>query len=347
MRVQAFDYAQRIAKGINIAEAELYPPFAAAVTQSGGAVPTFSSCPLANVSICPTSQSSSPFTVLLYNPLAHPRQERVSLPVTTTQLQVVDSTGAAIPSDILPVLLTPALEDGAAPYTLNFLAQVPAVGFNTYHVTKAAAEKRRVVKEVKAAVAAPQPYQCGQGAGFNVSNGAVTLTFNAACVLQTYTGTNGQAIPLAHHVGYYWGYQSSTPNVTLDCNGVNSGAYLFRPQTQDKVLLPPVNASVVVGSGVVWEVRVTYGPWLSETIRLVKNSTAVEVEFTVGPIPIDDGRGKEIVVTYETLSSEATPVIFTDSSACTSHAPYQPRTLTIRGVTVTVRRTYVCLLSPL
>ena len=308
----AFDYAQRIAHGINIAEAALYPAFAASLTTGSGATPALVSCPLANVSVCPASQTSSPFTVLLYNPLAHPRLERVVLPVASTQLQVVDSTGAAIPSDIFPVLSTPALDEGAAPFHLSFLAQAPAIGFATYHVTKAS-PARRLLGKVQA-VAAVTPYQCGQGAGFNISNGAVTLAFGVDCVLQSYTGADGAAVPLSHHVGFYWGYQSSTPNVTLDCRGVNSGAYLFRPQTQDKVLLPPVNATVVTGGGVVAEVRVTYGSWLHETIRLVKGSAAVEFEVTAGPVPIDDGRGKEIMVTYETKSSESTPIIYTDSN---------------------------------
>ena len=310
----AFDYAQRLGHGTYLAEHALYPAFASLVTTGSGAALNLTSCPLANVSVCPASQSSSPFTVLLYNPLAHPRVERVVLPVSSTQLQVVDSTGASVPSDILPVLSTPALDDDAAPYHLSFLAHAPAIGFATYHVTKAS-PTRRLLGKVQQAVAAATPYQCGQGGGFNISNGNVTLAFGADCVLQSYTGANGTAVPLSHHVGFYYGYQSSTPNVTLDCRGVNSGAYLFRPQTQDKVILPPVNATVVVGGGgVVAEVRITYGSWLHETIRLVNGSEAVEFEVTAGPIPIDDGRGKEIMVTYETESTVPTPAIYTDSN---------------------------------
>lgn len=39
-------------------------------------------------------------------------------------------------------------------------------------------------------------------------------------------------------------------------------------------------------------------PWLSAVVRLWANSTSPEIEYTVGPIPVDDGIGKEIIATY-------------------------------------------------
>jgi hypothetical protein len=46
------------------------------------------------------------------------------------------------------------------------------------------------------------------------------------------------------------------------------------------------------------EVRVSYGAWYVEVFRLTQNSPVVEVEFTVGPIPIDDDKGKEVITRY-------------------------------------------------
>ena len=35
-----------------------------------------------------------------------------------------------------------------------------------------------------------------------------------------------------------------------------------------------------------------WAPWLTQEIRLWKDQPFVEVEFSVGPVPIDDGLGK-------------------------------------------------------
>ena len=319
----AFDYAQRISKGIHTAESTLYPALAAFITSANATAPTFSSCPLANVSVCPTTQSSSSTTVLLYNPLGRSRVERVALPVSSQQFRVVDAKGAVVPSDILPVPITPALDSSLtpAPYQLSFLAEVGPIGFSTYFLTPNATTTtatHRWLDEVQQARAAPTPYKCGQGAGFNVTNGRVTLSFSGACVLQSYS-INGSTTEFSHGAGFYYGFQTPPRDGELcRSSALNSGAYLFRPQNQSAVMLPPVSASFSATGSVVTEVWLTYGDWLSEVVRLVNGSDVVEFQFTVGPIPIDDQRGKEIIMTYTApayaADAQTAPVIYTDSN---------------------------------
>ena len=43
-----------------------------------------------------------------------------------------------------------------------------------------------------------------------------------------------------------------------------------------------------------------FNDWASQEISLYDDANTVEVEWTVGPIPIDDGIGKEIIVRYDT-----------------------------------------------
>jgi lysosomal alpha-mannosidase len=45
---------------------------------------------------------------------------------------------------------------------------------------------------------------------------------------------------------------------------------------------------------------ITFNDWASEEISLYDEGEFVEVEWTVGPIPIDDNIGKEIIIRYDT-----------------------------------------------
>jgi len=45
---------------------------------------------------------------------------------------------------------------------------------------------------------------------------------------------------------------------------------------------------------------IIFNDWTSEEISLYDGGEVVEVEWTVGPIPIDDNRGKEIIIRYDT-----------------------------------------------
>ena len=43
-----------------------------------------------------------------------------------------------------------------------------------------------------------------------------------------------------------------------------------------------------------------FSEWLTQTIRLYADSDYIEVTYTVGPIPFDDGVGKEVVSVWNT-----------------------------------------------
>ena len=45
---------------------------------------------------------------------------------------------------------------------------------------------------------------------------------------------------------------------------------------------------------------IIFSDWASQEFRLHENQRLVEVEWTVGPIPIEDQLGKEIILRYDT-----------------------------------------------
>ena len=51
-------------------------------------------------------------------------------------------------------------------------------------------------------------------------------------------------------------------------------------------------------NGLVSEVHAKYGDWVSQITRVKKGSPYVEIEWTVGPVPDEDGIGKEVVTKF-------------------------------------------------
>ena len=43
-----------------------------------------------------------------------------------------------------------------------------------------------------------------------------------------------------------------------------------------------------------------FADWATQTIRLYEDQAFIEVTFTVGPIPFQDGKGKEVVSVWRT-----------------------------------------------
>jgi len=70
----------------------------------------------------------------------------------------------------------------------------------------------------------------------------------------------------------------------------------------------------VYQSDVVTEIHATIG-WVHQITRLVEGKEYIEIEYTVGPIPIvEDGIGKEVVSRYTTSVKNTSGEFFTDSN---------------------------------
>ena len=94
----------------------------------------------------------------------------------------------------------------------------------------------------------------------------------------------------------------------------DSGAYIFRPAANGTNSLSSSTklVNLVNGDGVseAWQ-QVT--PWLSQVVRLRGGASGIEFEWTVGPVPVDDGQGKEVIIRFNSsLQSQAT--WYTDSN---------------------------------
>lgn len=304
----AYDYAQRIAKGWNEAEQVLLPAFAKALivdrstSQSINQDQELVTCPLTNVSICAT-QSNKQSTLILYNTLGHTRSERVvvPLPSSTNQYQVVDQMNLPVKSAVLPVFKTPASEEDGADYEISFMATVPPMGFNTYFLVQSSGTKQSIDQSKRNVLLT----DCSSKP--TLSSDLITLHFDESCQLSGWSNGNDAVIPFSINFAYYEAYQSS--------NQQNSGAYIFRPAQQYAVPIVNMSATLqLIDESMVHEARLVLNDWISLTIRLTDGQSNIEVDWVVGPVPIDDGIGKEVIIQYNS-SALATPAKGEDSVA--------------------------------
>ena len=113
-----------------------------------------------------------------------------------------------------------------------------------------------------------------------------------------------------------WGYYTSfDERLDSEHHDQNSGAYIFRPSIPEQklILIHPKQARFVKSS-IGTEIHTEFEePWVQTTTRVLTGVPYLEVEYTIGPISITDGRGKEVVTKFITpLQTSST--FFTDSN---------------------------------
>ncbi|CAK9863623.1 unnamed protein product [Sphagnum jensenii] len=286
-------------------------------------------CFLLNISYCPTSETELPFgkslIVVVYNPLGWTREEYVRFPVSSAALEVIDGAGNSIPSQLVPLPKSAyrlrklyvdgndvSVADNSLPrFHLVFSAVVPPLGYTTFRIHKASSSSTTtshpyVSMESSTAemLRAPSTVQ--------LTSGQIELSFSRTTGLLTQlrNANTGKATALQQSYCWYNGSDGRTAEDPYQA----SGAYVFRPNTSSCFPLKSSDESMTVFRGpLVEELHQSFAPWLSQVIRIYKDAEYAEVHFTVGPIPIDDSLGKE-VVTRLTTNLTSNKEFYTDSN---------------------------------
>jgi len=230
-----------------------------------------------------------------------------------------------------------ALANGAS-HVLVFEARVPALGFATFTASRAAC--RSNCASLSAPAQHPPSLESGTSrtqTKFTVSSDTYSLDFDRATgLLVSLTNLkSGASTPLRMDMGWYNSsvggcttYGADVPaNLREDpCEGQKSGAYIFRPNSST-VFYPGATAVpqlTVVDGPIVTEVHQVFSEWATGVYRLYKRQPYVEVEWTVGPIPMDTPWikaseaaamqwGKEVVVRYAS-GLESNGTFYADSN---------------------------------
>ncbi|CAL1274579.1 unnamed protein product [Larinioides sclopetarius] len=262
-------------------------------------------CNYLNISECSITETDSPVAINIYNPLAWNVTEYIRIPVTGKAYKVLDYNGNPVDVQIVP-LPSPVFKipgrNSKSEAEVVFEAKLPALGYATYLM-------RNITSQSDKYKQASRIKQNTEG-DWILKNKFISVYVDSKSgllrQLQLADGTN-----LTVNQSFYWYRGMNGDNSNFDKRA--SGAYIFRPNGTEPI---PLGSNVTVNfvnGSVVQEIHQTFNPWLSQVIRLYKNSENIEFKWIVGPIPIDDQIGKEIITRFDTdLKSDG--LFYTDSN---------------------------------
>ncbi|XP_044592334.1 lysosomal alpha-mannosidase isoform X2 [Cotesia glomerata] len=255
----------------------------------------FHSCLLLNISSCVFTESSGNFVVTLYNPASQPMSNYIRVPVNGNAFKVVDNSGSEIVTQLLPVpqfvRQTPGRNSNSTK-ELVFFAEIPPLGYQSFYVTELTTN---VVEEIKPASVSA------------IENDLYTVSVNqAGNVVVTWKNMNLQVTQSFH---YYEGMKGNNTAFAYRA----SGAYIFRPKESNVYDIAYSGNYKFYTGPVVNELHLMVNNYISQIVRVYKAEQKIEFDWVVGPIPIDDSIGREIVTKYKSnLQSDGT--FYTDSN---------------------------------
>lgn len=256
---------------------------------------------------------------MVYNPLALERSTIVRLPVSSAGKFEVERVGRQSSGQVSfhSSILAPLLHEDQEPkYLLMFeTGYIPPVGAATFRIVVAG----NFYQETDLTAWRFDPRDIDGERFVEASNGLVSVKFDQTTGMLVGISGNGVDLKVGQTWGYYTSFDSKfdhsdiPPSTGQQC----SSAYIFRPSEPEqdlRVISPALGRAEFVNTSVGLEVRVVFEqPWIKQVTRVLNSQPFVEIEYTVGPVPIDDGRGKEIVTRFQTpINSHG--VFYTDSN---------------------------------
>jgi hypothetical protein len=172
-------------------------------------------------------------------------------------------------------------------YTVHFNVSIYPLGFTTVFISQSSQKANLQPAELKKS-----------NADIVVENENLRLIFDGTSNLLKSIQNKASGVVISVTQSYY--YYISSNGTSYDQQ--ESGAYIFRPNGTSPIGITPSNTPTiqVTRGKYVTEVKQTWSNWVYHVMRLYTGSHVVEMEATIGPIPIDDGNGKEVICRFDT-----------------------------------------------
>ena len=302
----ANDYALRLHIGQTVCHGLMRGAFNKLINGPSTIFYNFQFCEYLNISSCGHIQNSNSYWFVVYNPLGRSRKIPLRLPVKEINgYTLKDLGGNDVQVDIFPVSdISKSLARKQTPgeNELNFIAEIPAMGYTRFQLSHSS------TRHTKRSTSFQKTHFTQDSL---MKNDKVQVTFSDDGKIQSISDlVSGLHLPLSQD---FWWYNSSTGNTGGKKPSQTSGAYIFRPNSSTPFQVSGKVGLVNFDGNMVKEVRQTFSKWVSQVVRIYEGMDYVELEYTVGPIPFEDGLGKEIISKFST-SLDTKGVWYTDAN---------------------------------
>ncbi|XP_032794592.1 lysosomal alpha-mannosidase [Daphnia magna] len=305
------DYQSRLHEGVVECQKTQTSFYQSQLPFRGQALPDVKYCQL-NVSQCDVSENSNRFIVNIYNSLASNVDKYVRIPVANgASYQVLDPDGNAVDSQVIPIAAGVHAIPGRiseATDELVFLAsKLPPIGSKSYYVEKIAKNRRRVSFKSKLQRSIP-------GQDHIISTDKMKVRVDGTTGLLSSVTVNGEEFFVQQEFLWYPGYNGD--NESADRR--SSGAYIFRPNGTDAFPMRHTMAAAIITAvytgPLVQEIHQFYDSWVTQVIRIYRGQEHVELDWVIGPIPVSDKIGKEVISRVTTTILQSDGTFYTDSN---------------------------------
>ncbi|XP_020573833.1 alpha-mannosidase At3g26720-like [Phalaenopsis equestris] len=282
----------------------------------------FEQCPLLNLSYCPPSEAElshgKSLVILVYNSLGWKREDVIKIPVVSDSVVVQDSSnGREIECQLLPISDdTMRLRShyvkaylGISPHNrpkfwLVFPVSVPPLGFSTYVISLARTKASGSITSTSTSYLS----KGSNSDNMEIGPGDLKLHYNVDKQELSYYSNRRSSVKSS--LGQSYKYYIGAVGDKSDSQA--SGAYVFRPNGTSPIKSKQVPLTILRGP-LVDEMHEQVNSWIYQITRVYKAKEHVEFEFVVGPIPIEDGNGKELVTQF-TTKMLTNKIFYTDSN---------------------------------
>ncbi|XP_072745213.1 lysosomal alpha-mannosidase isoform X1 [Anoplolepis gracilipes] len=249
-----------------------------------------------NISSCTFSEKNDMFMVAVYNPLSRPVSTHVRLPVKENSYQILSLYDGVYPvTQIVPIPECVQKIPGRLSDAVNEIvfraADIPAFGLRSYIVAKKSEEK----------IMEPEPAEFISNEFYNISIN------NDGNLLVRWNKQKDMNVVQSFHF-----YEGVEGNNEVFANR-SSGAYIFRPKETSAKNFVYTGSYKIHKGPVVEELHQTINEWVSQIVRIYPEEEHIEFDWLIGPIPIKDKIGKEIITRYSS-NLKTDSVFYTDSN---------------------------------
>lgn len=225
--------------------------------------------------------------LLVYNPLSYAYTAHIRLPAKEGYSYVVDGKDAQILS----------AEDKVD--EVVFSSRLVPLGVTTHYVQRSRESPGTARKPEASRVEKPSKMTVIRNKRYRL------LVDSATGLVRGVMIKGGLQVTLQHLFLSYHAYQGSSRKA--------SDSRVLNPVNDDPFELGNNITYHITRGPEVQELHQRYTPWLGLVVRLFENEEVIEFEWTLGPVPLSDHKGKEIVCRFSS-SVQSGQLFYTDTN---------------------------------